>query len=424
MNPAPRRLATLAAVAAGLCLWTAPALAATDAATPPNLGDVGPRGPVGPDVPLPADEQARLARRVTVEGRTASAVQTACDTAAADGPHVVFLPAGRYVFEATVTVPGGVTVLGDGSKTRCVAEDERTLLLRVAGDGVRFARLVLEGADTTPAKTNQTHGIRVEGRQNVRIDHSEVLGFSYAISAFDEAGLRVDHCRIHHNLRDGLGYGVAVYSGAWVLVTDNAFHQNRHSLASNGALDWSSGKRLGRYVHEPGVRKTHWEFRHNRVGSNDASPYELCAADTHPGMDGTFVVQGNVFENLRHGVGIRDGSGIIRGNLFRHLRTVTDFRPLIAVSVRWGKHNNIPVEGCMPHHIEVADNVFEMPGGAEFQRCAVGKAEHVTVDGRLVTETQTDRPAPAIPRLRPMGEDGVLGAQDGGWHAGAAPAGK
>ncbi len=61
----------------------------------------------------------------------------------------------------------------------------------------------------------------------------------------DEAGPRgaaaaqLDHCRIHHNLRDGLGYGVAVYSGAGVLIVDNEFGQNRHSLASNGP--WTGG---------------------------------------------------------------------------------------------------------------------------------------------------------------------------------------
>jgi len=40
----------------------------------------------------------------------------------------------------------------------------------------------------------------------------------------------------------------------------------------------------------------------------------------------------------------------------------------------------------------------------------VGKAEDITVDGKLLAETQTaTRPAPPhIPRLRPMGDDGVL----------------
>ena len=206
-----------------------------------------------------------------------------------------------------------------------------------------------------------------------------------------------------------LGYGVAIYSGAYVLISDNESSQNRHSLASNGALDWSSPERVGMYLHKPGVRKTHWEFIHNGVDSNDLSHYELCAVDTHPGMDGTFVVEGNLFENLRHGVGIRDRSGLIQGNLFRNLRTLTNFRPVVAISIRYGTHNKIQVEDCMPHDIEVKGNVFQMKEGVEYEKVQVGKAENIVIDGKLVPETKVERPAlPPIPRLQEMGEDGVL----------------
>jgi len=379
-----------------------------------GAGPPGPRGPVGPDVPLGEGEARRLARRVVVEGRDAAAVQAACARARREGRPVVFLPRGKYVFAATVTVPEGLTVLGEGSGTWVRVAGRSIGLFRAGGDGVRFSRLRLEGADPTPSTENDTRGIVVSGGRNVRIDHCDLSGFSYAVTFCDEAAGQVDHCLIHHNLRDGLGYGVAVYSGAWVLVCDNRFWQNRHSLASNGALDWSSPKRLGRYVHKPGVRKTHWTFVHNWVGSNDRSPYELCAVDAHPGMDGTFVVEDNVFEGLRHGVGIRDGSGRIRRNVFRRLRTRTTFRPLIAVSIGAGKHNGIPVEGCMPHHIVVEANVFEMPEGVKFERCRVGTAEAVTVEGRVVRPPRAGRPGPAVPTLRPMGEDGLLRSGSGG----------
>ena len=395
-------------VIAAAALLPVAAAAGTPNGPAPEAAAAGPRGPVGPDVPLDAAEAARLAKRVTVDGLTSSAVQAACDRAATQGAAVVFLPAGTYAFDATVRVPGGLTVLGEGTKTLCRTAGRAVHLFRAEGDGVRFTRLTLRGADTTPGTDNDTYGISVSGRRNVRIDHCELLGFSYATNFAEEAAAQVDHCRIHHNLRNGLGYGVAIYSGAWVLVCDNAFEQNRHSLASNGALDWSSPKRLGRYVHKPGVRKTHWEFIHNHVGSNDLSPYELCTVDTHPGMDGTFRVEANVFEGVRHGVGIRDGSGIIRGNVFRGLRTRTTFRPLVGISIAYGTHNKVPVEGCMPHHVEVGGNRFEMEEGVSYQPCSVGKAENITVDGHLVPETRADRAAPAIPRLQAMGRDGVL----------------
>ncbi len=399
MTPSRLRPAALLAVGA-FATWLAAAQPA-----PPAFG---PRGPVGPEVPLTAAERKRLARRLTVRGRTAAAVQAACDQAARKGIPVVFLPAGEYVFEAEVRVPGGLTLLGEGSRTVVRTSKRQMHLFRVEGDLVRFTRLRLQGASPTPSTDNDTFGIYASRRKNIRVDHCELSGFSYATTFHAEATAQLDHCVIHHNLRDGLGYGVAIYSGAYVLVCDNHFFQNRHSLASNGALDWSSPKRLGKYVHKPGFRKTHWEFIHNRVGSNDLSPYELCAVDTHPGMDGTFVVQDNLFENLRHGVGIRDGSGIIRHNLFRNLRTRTTFRRLVAISISYGKHNGIPVEGCMPNNIVVSGNVFEMPPGAAFERCKIGKAENITVDGKLIPSTKTNRRPPPMPRLEPMGEDGVL----------------
>ncbi len=109
----------------------------------------------------------------------------------------------------------------------------------------------------------------------------------------EEATAQMDRCVIHPNLREGLGSGGAIDSGADVLVTDNEFNQYRHSLASNGTLDWSSGQRLGKVLRKPGGRKSHWEFIPNRVGSNDQSPNVLRAVDTHPGMKGILEMDQN-----------------------------------------------------------------------------------------------------------------------------------
>jgi len=397
-----------AAVVGLLLVLGAPALIAAAEAERVAALAVGPRGPAGPDVPLDNSEKGRVAKRVTAEGRTAAAVQAACDRATREGMAAVFLPAGEYVFEAEVRAPAGLTVLGEGTRTVIRTKDKATHLFSAVGGLVRFTRLKLQGADAGPGTDNDSYGISVAGKQNVRIDHCELAGFSYATNFADEAAAQVDHCHIHHNLRDGLGYGVAIYSGAYVLVSDNEFSQNRHSLASNGALDWSSPKRAGKYLHKTGVRKTHWEFIHNRVGSNDLSPNELCAVDTHPGMDGTFVVEGNLFENLRHGVGIRDGSGLVRGNLFRDLRTRTNFRSRVAVSVHYDTHNNVPVEGCMPHDIQVAGNTFV--NVKDDERYQVGKAENVMIEGRTVPETRKDVGAPPpMPLLVLMDDEGKLG---------------
>ncbi|MBE3099169.1 MAG: right-handed parallel beta-helix repeat-containing protein [Planctomycetes bacterium] len=410
-----RAFMAITAIAAAL-IGAVCAFGAGESAAAPAFG---PRGPVGPDVPVSDAEKAQFARRVTVEGLTSAAVQAACDRAAREGIAAVFLPPGEYVMEAEVRIPGGLTILGEGARTLCRTARKDARLFRVDGDRVRLTRLKLQGADLTPATDNDTHGIDAAGKKDVRVDHCELLGFSYAMNFSDEATVQVDHCAIHDNTRDGLGYGVAIYSGAYVLVCDNEFSQCRHALASNGALDWSSPKRVGKYVHKPGVQKTHWEFIRNRVSGDDRTKSRLCVVDTHPGMDGTFVVEGNLFENIRHGVGIRDGAGVIRGNLFRNL---TGYRP-VAISIEYGTHNNIVVEGTMPRDIQVSDNTFQDVGervfgdgivgaSAEHVKIAkyrLGKAENITIDGKVVPETRVEgRTPPAVPRLQAMGADGVL----------------
>jgi len=116
---------------------------------PPVPAAPGLRGPVGPDVPLSEAEGKRLAPRITVEGRTAAAVRTACERAVKEGVKVVFLPAGEYDFEEELSVPGGLTLLGEGSKTVCRTTKRKNGCQRVSGDNGRVTRMVLQGPDMT-----------------------------------------------------------------------------------------------------------------------------------------------------------------------------------------------------------------------------------------------------------------------------------
>ena len=83
------------------------------------------------------------------------AVQEGCERAVKEGVDVVFLPAGRYAFEGEVRVPSGITLLGEGSQTLIRTGQKNTCLFRVDGDLVRFTRLKLIGADTSPRANAQ-----------------------------------------------------------------------------------------------------------------------------------------------------------------------------------------------------------------------------------------------------------------------------
>ncbi|MEA3463283.1 MAG: right-handed parallel beta-helix repeat-containing protein, partial [Bacteroidota bacterium] len=346
----------------------------------------GPRGPVGPDVTLSANEKAYFSERVIAEGFTATAVQDACNRARSEGIPVVYLPSGEYIFDKTVDVPEGVTLLGSGAKSHIRSMTMNTKLFAVAGDDVRFTRLKLQGADTTQNADNNTYGISVAGRKNIRIDHCEILGFRAATSFTEQATALVDHCFIHHNPRKGQGYGVIIMSGAKVMVSDNEFSQCRHSLASNGNLDWTSARRVGKYLRipEPFTARTHWEFVHNYDHDDDKTEYRISRVDAHPGMDGTFVVEGNLFKNVRNAVEIRDGAGIIRGNLFQEM--CSDSTAVMGVWIRYGTHNDFVVENSMPHDIELTRNTF-IPEDVIDEKYRIETAVNITIDHEMVMET-------------------------------------
>ncbi|MBA7571656.1 hypothetical protein ES708_13422 [subsurface metagenome] len=179
-------------------------------------------------------------------------------------------------------------------------------------------------------------------------------------------------------------------SGAKVMVSDNEFSQCRHSLASNGNLDWSSAKRTGKYLRIPEslTAKTHWEFVHNYDHHDNKTKYGISRVDAHPGMDGTFVVEDNLFKNVRNAVEIRDGAGIIRGNLFQDMSS--DSGTIIGIWIRYGTHNNIVVDSSMPHDIEVVRNTF-LPEEAVDEKYRIETAVNITIDHEIVKETVNTR---------------------------------
>ena len=361
----------------------------------------GPRGPVGPDVPLSVNERAYFSQRVNAEGFTATAVQAACNRARSEGIPVVYLPSGIYIFDTVVNVPEGVTLLGSGAKSHIHSMNLNTNLFAVKGDDVRFTRLKLQGADTTQNADNNTYGISAVGKKNIRVDHCEIMGFRTATFFTEQTTAIVDHCYIHHNPRQGQGYGVIIMSGAKVMVSDNEFSQCRHSLASNGNLDWTSARRTGKYLRipEPITAKTHWEFVHNYDHHDDKTKYRISRVDAHPGMDGTFVVECNHFKNVRNAVEIRDGAGIIRGNLFQEM--CSDSAAVMGVWIRYGTHNDIVVDKSMPHDIEVARNTF-LPEEAVDERYRVETAVNITIDNEMVKETVSSMEFDLKPSSMPL----------------------
>jgi len=270
-----------------------------------KVSAVGPRHPVGPDVPLSEREQTEFADRVTVQGFTAEHVQRTVNEAIKKGIKVVYLPAGVYKFERTVFIRGakGLTLLGAGSKTQITWKKPGFMFLIEGSDSVRFTRMVLVGSDTTWQPGNRSDCPRFNGGSGHRVDHCEIYGFEWGPSFWRGAIGQVDHCIIHNNATTGMGYGVLVYGAKAVLICDNVFWSCRHCVASNGA-------------------NTHWTFRHNHIkhAKNLRPGDNISCLDAHGGLKGgSFVIERNLIENVKVAVGTWAGRGLIRENVFKNV---------------------------------------------------------------------------------------------------------
>ncbi len=187
--------------------------------------------------------------------------------ATAEPGEVVFVP-GDVTIDLTAAclidglvleIPAGVTLASDrghgGSPGALLFSDHLATrpLIRVTGDAARVSGLRLRGPDPErrldhhrrsfrgdhpPGRTRYyalptSDGIRTR-HDRLRIDNCELAGWSHAaIDLRGGDGHLVQHCFIHHNQRQGLGYGIC-HDVAFSTIERNLFDWNRHSIAGTG----------------------------------------------------------------------------------------------------------------------------------------------------------------------------------------------
>lgn len=178
----------------------------------------------------------------------------------------VFIPTGVKISITglTLTVPEGVTlasdrgrVLDDGtvSKGGMLYTSMRQKESIVLSEGATFTGLTFAGADTerhmshlkrglNSAGTSYTdyyyslilsRGIVIRG-ENATVSNSEISGFSEAgVLVEGYKGAVISHSYIHHNQRNGFGYGVTLYRQAEAEIYGNLFNFDRHAIAADGS---------------------------------------------------------------------------------------------------------------------------------------------------------------------------------------------
>jgi hypothetical protein len=168
-------------------------------------------------------------------------------------------------------IPAGVTIRGDRRGTLLGPElhlhhpdsrDHRPLRplnLEVGygnpGDWVRVTGLRVSGPSRSREEFPYTAGIFINDHTGAIIDHNDLSGWTHATvdvahSKFAEEGQWACHSKeegvpstnvrvvrnfIHHNERDGEGYGVQVGNDGRATVSGNTFVMNRHAIAGDGS---------------------------------------------------------------------------------------------------------------------------------------------------------------------------------------------
>lgn len=157
---------------------------------------------------------------------------------------VVFLPGTIEIDmsgKPALTVPGGVTLASDrgqsGSKgARLYSTNTDTpAMIRISGAYARITGVCLDGPHKGRARVpKMSRGIMIS-HFGCEVDNCEIRGFSHAGVYVSGGATRayIHHCFIHHNMRDGLGYGVTLNSGT-ALIEANRFDYGRHFTAASG----------------------------------------------------------------------------------------------------------------------------------------------------------------------------------------------
>ncbi|UWG47967.1 Uncharacterized protein HSRCO_1688 [Halanaeroarchaeum sp. HSR-CO] len=199
---------------------------------------------------------------------------------------VVYLAGNASIDMGTtdIVVPSGVTLASnrgiDDAPGGHLYTDEETKSIYL-NSGARFTGIRVEGPFYEyfdPDWYATGSGVRAVGG-DVEIDNNEIWGFAYASVVTNGNSPHVHHNNIHHNPRDGLGYGVVASSGRPVIEW-NAFDYNRHSVASSG-----SGGYVVRYNHFGSSTIGHVIDMH-KPGGTDMEIYRNTVEATYSVADG------------------------------------------------------------------------------------------------------------------------------------------
>lgn len=139
------------------------------------------------------------------------------------------------VIWSSVEETSPVIQTGDNARVTGIVVDGKNYLRHLEHHKRCFsdAKYDIETAYYSLPMTTKT-GIDVGN--NTRVDNCEIMGFGYTGVLLGQGirGVLVDHCYIHHNQTNGLGYGVVHSNDSESVIEYCLFNYNRHSIAASG----------------------------------------------------------------------------------------------------------------------------------------------------------------------------------------------
>lgn len=165
-----------------------------------------------------------------------------------------------------VTVPAGVTLASDRGAVQSDGSISTGAMLFTSvrqkeavflSENARFCGITLVGPDTERHMTHLQRGLNEAGNKytdyyyklmltrgvsvtgnGAQVDNCEIAGFSEAgVYIGGCIDVTVHHSWIHHNQRNGYGYGVVLYRQTYVEVYRNLFNFDRHAIAADGSAN-------------------------------------------------------------------------------------------------------------------------------------------------------------------------------------------
>jgi hypothetical protein len=195
----------------------------------------------------------------------------------------------------SVCIPAGVTLAsgrGRGGSAGALVFTTTTStipLFRACGSDVRVTGLRIIGADSVrcPPAYSSTSACSgklcrdclptsvglITAMDRLEVDNCELAGWSLAAVRLEKGSdHHVHHSYLHHNQRDGLGYGVLLSSAPVdALVDHNRFDFNRHSIAGSGFRSQSYEARANLVL--PNATQHVYDMHGINEHSGDGSPW-------------------------------------------------------------------------------------------------------------------------------------------------------